>query len=222
MPATTDPAVRVLTTRPLRRPIEIPDLLAAGLAADPDAVAVTGADDRCTWRELAERAGRLPARAFRSACEQRADHTGHGLADVERRHRSPADLGAGASSRLAMHPRRGRGERRKGLGIRCEPRMVRRDERSEDAAEHIAAASHRGQQRVVATLAVAVDPSRALLVEPVGLAVGGVDIDGHRPRSGPGASLPGAGQGLAAPPCEKGAHRPSGLLSFAYFFVPKT
>jgi hypothetical protein len=43
---------------------------------------------------------------------------------------------------------------------------------------------------VVAALAVAVDPGRALLVEPVGLAVGGVDIDGQRPRSGPGAGRP--------------------------------
>src|SRR6266508_416059 len=63
-------------------------------------------------------------------------------------------------------------------------------------AEHVAAASHRGQQRVVATLAVAVDPNRALLVEPVGLAVGGVDVDGHRPRSGPGASRPRPAQRL--------------------------
>src|SRR6266545_1858233 len=50
-------------------------------------------------------------------------------------------------------------------------------------AEHIAAAGDGGQQRVVATLAVAVDPGRALLLEPVGLAVGGVDVDGQRPRS---------------------------------------
>jgi hypothetical protein len=50
---------------------------------------------------------------------------------------------------------------------------------------------------VVAALAVPVDPSGTLLGEPVGLAVGRVDIDGHRPGSRPGASLPGAGQGLA-------------------------
>jgi hypothetical protein len=38
---------------------------------------------------------------------------------------------------------------------------------------------------------------RALLGQPVGLAVGQVDVDRQRPRSRPGASLPGAGQGLA-------------------------
>ncbi len=57
-------------------------------------------------------------------------------------------------------------------------------------AEHVAGAGHGGQQRVVAALAVAVDPGRALLVEPVGLAVGRVDVDGHRPWSGPGAGRP--------------------------------
>jgi hypothetical protein len=63
-------------------------------------------------------------------------------------------------------------------------------------AEHVAEASHRGQQRVVAALAVAVDPGRALLVEPVGLAVGRVDVDGHRPWSGPGAGRPRPAQRL--------------------------
>ena len=63
-------------------------------------------------------------------------------------------------------------------------------------AEHVAGARHGGQQRVVAALAAPVDLGRALLLEPVGLAVGGVDVDGHRPRSGPGASLPRPAQRL--------------------------
>jgi hypothetical protein len=74
--------------------------------------------------------------------------------------------------------------------------------------QHVAAASHRGQQRVVATLAVAVDPGRALLGQPVGLAMGRVDVDGHRPRSRPGASLPGAGQGLAGDVVELAGRAP--------------
>jgi hypothetical protein len=64
--------------------------------------------------------------------------------------------------------------------------------------EQVAAAGHGGQQRVVAALAMPVDPGRALLLEPVGLAVGGVDIDGHRPWSRPGTRRPRAGQ------CESG------------------
>jgi hypothetical protein len=62
--------------------------------------------------------------------------------------------------------------------------------------QHIPGAGHAGQQRVVAALAVAVDPDRALLGQPVGLAVGRVDIDGHRPGSRASTGLPGAGQGL--------------------------
>jgi len=63
--------------------------------------------------------------------------------------------------------------------------------------QHVAGAGHAGQQRVVAALAVAVDPGRALLGKPIGLAVSRVDVDGQRPGSRAGASLPGAGQGLA-------------------------
>jgi hypothetical protein len=50
---------------------------------------------------------------------------------------------------------------------------------------------------MVATLTMAVDPGRALLVKPVGLAVGGVQVDGERPGSRPGARLPRSVEGFA-------------------------
>src|SRR6266487_4100153 len=68
------------------------------------------------------------------------------------------------------------------------------DALTQAGVKHVAAAGHGGQQRVVATLAMPVDPARALLLEPVGLAVGGIDVDGHRPRPRPGTRRPRAGQ----------------------------
>jgi hypothetical protein len=47
--------------------------------------------------------------------------------------------------------------------------------------QHIPAAGHGGQQRVVAPRAVPADPAGALLAQHVGLAVGGVQVDRERP-----------------------------------------
>jgi hypothetical protein len=74
--------------------------------------------------------------------------------------------------------------------------------------QHIPGAGHTRHQRVVAALAVPVDSDRALLGQPVGLAVGGVDIDRQRPGSRASTGLPRAPQGLAGDVVELAGRAP--------------
>src|SRR5690348_15599255 len=48
-----------LEGRPVATPIDIRDLVRAGLDRDADAVAIVSADELLTWRELEDRAERL-------------------------------------------------------------------------------------------------------------------------------------------------------------------
>ena len=63
--------------------------------------------------------------------------------------------------------------------------------------QHISGAGHAGHKRVVAAGAVPADRRRALLGEPVGLAMGGVDVDGERPGAGARPGRPGSGERFA-------------------------
>ena len=53
--------------------------------------------------------------------------------------------------------------------------------------QHVAGSGGHGQQRVIASLASVAMVSRPLLGQPVGLADGGVQVDGQRPVAGSGA-----------------------------------
>ena len=68
--------------------------------------------------------------------------------------------------------------------------------------QHIAGASGHGQQRVIAPLAGVTMMARSLLCQPVGLADGGVQVDGQRPVAGSGTGGPGPGQQLPAHPVQ--------------------
>ena len=59
-----------------------------------------------------------------------------------------------------------------------------------------------GQQRVIAPLAGIAVVSRALLGQSIGLAAGGVQVDGERCVAGSRPGLPGPGQQLAAHPVQ--------------------
>jgi len=63
--------------------------------------------------------------------------------------------------------------------------------------QHISGAGHAGHKRVVAAGAVPADRRRALLGEPVGLAMGGVDVNGERPGAGARPGRPGSGERFA-------------------------
>ena len=82
--------------------------------------------------------------------------------------------------------------------------------------DHIRGARHDRQQRVVAPHVVVGELGATLLLEPVGLADGGVDVDGHRRVARAGARRPRSGQQLArdlvelagVAPCEAAQERP--------------
>ena len=68
--------------------------------------------------------------------------------------------------------------------------------------QHVAGASGHGQQRVIAPLAGVTMMASALLGQPVGLADGGVQVDGEWCVAGSRPSCPGTGQQLAAHPVQ--------------------
>ena len=68
--------------------------------------------------------------------------------------------------------------------------------------QHVAGSGGHGQQRVIASLASVAMVSRPLLGQPVGLADGGVQVDGQRPVAGSGAGGPGPGQQFPAHPVQ--------------------
>ena len=68
--------------------------------------------------------------------------------------------------------------------------------------QHVASAGGNGQQRVIAPLAGIAVVSRPLLVQPVGLADGGIEVDGERRVAGSRPGGPGPGQQLPAHPVE--------------------
>ena len=72
----------------------------------------------------------------------------------------------------------------------------------EPGQQHVAGAGGDGQQRVIAPLAGVAVVARALLDQPVGLADGGVQVDGQRPVAGSGPSGPGPRQQLPAHPVQ--------------------
>ena len=68
--------------------------------------------------------------------------------------------------------------------------------------QHVAGASGHGQQRVIAPLPSVVVALRSLLGKPVGLADGGVQVDGQRIIAGSSPSGPGPRQHLSAYPIQ--------------------
>ena len=68
--------------------------------------------------------------------------------------------------------------------------------------QHLPGASGHGQQRVIAPLARVAMVARPLLGQTMGLADGGVQVDGQRPVAGSGTGSPGPGQQLAAHPIQ--------------------
>ena len=68
--------------------------------------------------------------------------------------------------------------------------------------QHVASASGHGQQRVVAALASVAVVARPLLRQPVGLADGGIKINGEWCVAGSRPSGPGPGQQLPAHPIQ--------------------
>ena len=60
--------------------------------------------------------------------------------------------------------------------------------------QHVAGTGGNGQQRVIAPLAGVAVVAGAFLGQPIGLADGGVQVDGQRPVAGSGPSRPGPGQ----------------------------
>ena len=68
--------------------------------------------------------------------------------------------------------------------------------------QHVSGAGGDGQQRVVAPLAGIVVVAGALLGQSVGLADGGIEVDGERRVAGSGPSGPGPGQQLPAHPVQ--------------------
>ena len=68
--------------------------------------------------------------------------------------------------------------------------------------QHVAGASGHGQQRVIAPLAGVAMVSRPFLGQPMGLADGGVQVDGQRPVAGSGPCGPGPSQQLPAHPIQ--------------------
>ena len=68
--------------------------------------------------------------------------------------------------------------------------------------QHVAGAGGDGQQRVIAPLAGIAVVACALLGQSVGLADGGVQVNGQGPVAGSRPGLPGPGQQLAAHPVE--------------------
>ena len=72
----------------------------------------------------------------------------------------------------------------------------------EPGHQHVAGAGGDGQQRVIAPGAGVAVMTRPLLGQPIGLADGGVQVDGQRPGAGSRTSRPGPGQQLAAHPVQ--------------------
>ena len=76
----------------------------------------------------------------------------------------------------------------------------------EPSHQHLAGASGHGQQRVIAPLTGVAVVAGSLLEQSVGLADGGVQVDGQGrvivQRSGSGASSPGPGQQFSAHPIQ--------------------
>ena len=68
--------------------------------------------------------------------------------------------------------------------------------------QHVAGSGGHGRQRVIASLASVAMVSRPLLGQPVGLADGGVQVDGQRPVAGSGAGGPGPGRQFPAHPVQ--------------------
>ena len=68
--------------------------------------------------------------------------------------------------------------------------------------QHVAGSGGNGQQRVIAPLAGVAVVARPLLGQTVGLADGGVQVDGQRPVAGSGTGSPGPGQQLPADPIQ--------------------
>ena len=68
--------------------------------------------------------------------------------------------------------------------------------------QHVAGTGGHGQQRVIAPLAGVAVVAHPFLDQTVGLADGGVQVDGQRPVAGSGPSRPGPGQQLAAHPIQ--------------------
>ena len=68
--------------------------------------------------------------------------------------------------------------------------------------QHVPGSGGHGQQRVIAPLAGIAVVARALLGQTVGLADGGVQVDGQRPVAGSGTGGPGPGQQLPAHPVQ--------------------
>ena len=68
--------------------------------------------------------------------------------------------------------------------------------------QHLAGASGHGQQRVIAPLAGVAMVACPLLGQPIGLADGGVQVDGEWRVAGSGSSGPGPGQQLPAHPVQ--------------------
>ena len=68
--------------------------------------------------------------------------------------------------------------------------------------QHVAGAGSHGQQRVIAPLAGVAVMAGGLLVQSLGLADGGVQVDGQRPVAGSGPSGPAPRQQLPAHPVQ--------------------
>ena len=68
--------------------------------------------------------------------------------------------------------------------------------------QHVAGARGHGEDRVIASLAGVPMVASSLLAQPVGLAEGGVQVDGQRTVAGSGPCGPGPGQQLPADPVQ--------------------
>ena len=68
--------------------------------------------------------------------------------------------------------------------------------------QHVAGAGGDGQQRVIAPLAGVAMMARPLLAQPVGLADGGIEINGQRTVAGAGPGVPGPDQQFPAHPVQ--------------------
>ena len=80
----------------------------------------------------------------------------------------------------------------------------------EPGHQHVAGAGGDGQQRVIAPGAGVAVMTRPLLGQPIGLADGGVQVDGQRPGAGSRTSRPGPGPATRGSPGPVGGHGPTG------------
>ena len=134
-----------------------------------------------------------------------AQADGDGEADI----RLAADLDQGVGVEAAVGPHR---ELSTGPGVAHPAHRLPQEVVSapggvgptlpETGHQHLAGAGGHGQQRVIAPLTGVAVMAGTLLAQAVGLADGGVQIDGQRPIAGTGASGPSPGQQLPADPVQ--------------------